>query len=155
MVTKQITAASEPDLDDWGWDDYWTCAQWIEWHKKMVPVWGIDEANARFIYWFNQQSIGAHAIDCRSFDFSFRQYASDNGFLNGLYTGIGGVLATPIGAVTDISTAGTSIVSGAANTAVGTSKSIGNIVKILPYLALIVAILVALYFSYQFLKNKT
>lgn len=90
-----------PDFDGWGWDSYWSAAEWIQWHRAMVIRIGLDAANVRFVTEWQKQGFGAAPLDARSFDTSFRDYARANGFLDALYSGLG-ALAKPIGAGTDI-----------------------------------------------------
>src|SRR3990167_8354248 len=104
-----ITADSEPDLDEWGYDDYWLINNWIEWHKMMKKKYGVEIANSRFIQWWNKQSSGANPIDARSFNSVFRNYAKENKFLDNLFSGASWV--KPIGAGTDIISSGSDAIS--------------------------------------------
>lgn len=92
MAEYVITADSKPDLDDWGWDDYWGPEHWIEWHKKMKAKYGPDEANQRFIIAYHEASFGAASFDWRTVNSTFKKYAKDNGFYDALYDGLGGLL---------------------------------------------------------------
>lgn len=52
-----ITADSVPDFDNWGWDDYWDCSDWMRWHQLMKAAYGLDHANRQFIdYWSDQDA---------------------------------------------------------------------------------------------------
>lgn len=93
-----ITAQSTPNYDDWGWDQYWNCEDWIAWHKELVKAYGLQQANLRFITAYHQASFGAASYDCRTFNRSFREYARQNGFLDALYQGIGAIMQ-PVGPV--------------------------------------------------------
>ncbi len=105
-----ITAYSTPDYDDWGPDTYWDCYDWMTWHQKMVPVFGLDEANRRFIEAFHNAGQFSNNFDCRSFNSDFRDYAKQNGFYEALYAGLAGLIVKPIGWGTDaVSTAGSAI----------------------------------------------
>jgi hypothetical protein len=91
-----------PDLDDWGWDTYWTASDWLTWHAAMKSRYGLTYANKTFLSWWNKQTLGANPLDARSFNPTFRQYAKDNGFFAGLYDNA--PLAEPLGAATDLVT---------------------------------------------------
>ncbi len=103
---EEITENSVPILDGWGWDSYWDCSDWIEWHKITKSRKGKAYADSRFLQYWNQQTMGAHAIDCRSFNTAFRDYMRKENLLDALYSGIG-VIAEPIGAGTDLIHSGT------------------------------------------------
>ena len=97
-----ITADSVPDLDDWGVDDFWSCTQWVEWHKAMVKKYGNENANIRFAHFWNQQGFGAHALGCRTVDAGFRHYIQGiAGLQEIVWQGAGGLkyLLQPIGTV--------------------------------------------------------
>ena len=89
-----------PDFDSWGWDSYWSAAEWIQWHRALVARHGLEQANVRFVTEWQKQGFGAAPLDARSFDTSFRDYARQNGFLDALYYGIG-ALAKPLGGAND------------------------------------------------------
>lgn len=103
-----ITADSQPILDGWGYDTYWGPNDWIDWHKKMVSKFGLDEANKRFITAYAEPGFAAASYDWRTFDSTFKEYAKKNGFYNALYTGLGGLIGkaaslgvTVVGTTTD------------------------------------------------------
>src|SRR3990167_2161921 len=106
---EAITENSIPNLDDWGWDDYWKIDDWIEWHKIMKEKNGLDAANTKFLTYWNKQSTGANPIDARSFDSNFRDYARKNKFFDNLFSGVGWI--KPIGAATDVISSGSDVVS--------------------------------------------
>lgn len=90
-----------PDLDGWGFDSYWSAAEWMQWHAAMRERYGLEQANTRFITEWQKQGFGAAPLDARSFDTAFRDYARANGFFDALYYGLG-ALAKPIGGANDI-----------------------------------------------------
>lgn len=73
---------SAPDYDDWGWDDYWTCGQWMEWYDALVAKFGTE--TARYIWQYawdkgNQfKFIGGSHLDCR-LNAAFADFAEQNG----------------------------------------------------------------------------
>lgn len=96
-----ITADSVPDLDDWGWDSFWGCDEWITWHKAMKRKYGLKNANIRFATEWNKQGFGAHALGCRTIDSDFRQYVRANGLLEIVWQSAEGLkyLFQPIGTI--------------------------------------------------------
>lgn len=48
-VGWNITADSLPDYDEWGWDEYWGCAEWMLWHQLNVQQYGKPTANQKFM----------------------------------------------------------------------------------------------------------
>lgn len=50
-----ITADSKPDYDEWGYDDYWSCDDWIEWHKKLKAKFGKQIADQTWLQAWNAQ----------------------------------------------------------------------------------------------------
>lgn len=144
-MTYNITADSVPDLDDWGIDDYWTCSDWTTWHTKMKDKFGKQVANQRFLAAWEQQTFGAHAIDCRSFNTAFRDYARANGFFDALYSGIG-VIAQPIGV-------GTDLVSATGETISSIGKGVSRTAKVTSYILPAVIIIVAAFGLAWFYKK--
>lgn len=133
---NQITANSVPDLDEWGPDSYWSCADWITWHRALKARDGQYPANVKFVQEFEKQEFLAAGYDCRTFNSDFRAYAAQEGFLTALYDGIG-VLVKPVGW-------GIDIVENAADAVSSTVEGVTDVAKmlkkLLPILILIVII---------------
>lgn len=138
-----ITADSVPDLDEWGWDDYWKINDWITWHKAMKKKYGKDYANTKFLQWWGKQTTGANPLDARSFNSDFRKYAKDNGFLNALYADA--PIIQPIGAGTDIISGASDVVSNVGETVVSASK----VVKILVPVLLVAGFFLLIMYAYK------
>lgn len=141
---EEITESSTPNLDDWGIDDYWTCSDWMEWHKAMKSQKGKEYANSEFLKWWYKQSTGAHAISCRSFNTAFRNYMKEEKLYDSLFDGAG-LIAKPIGAAQDVA-------SSAINTVSSGSKAIENAVntlKIMVPIAIIGATLIGGFYLYN------
>lgn len=130
-----ITADSVPDLDEWGWDDYWLINDWMLWHQKLKEKFGVNKANQTFVTWWLKQGTGANPLDARSFNTDFRNYAKSNGFFDALYGNLG--LLKVIGAGTDVVSAGTNIVSNAAKGAENVTKVLKIVIPAAIFLALI------------------
>jgi len=113
-----ITENSTPNLDDWGWDDFWTCVDWINWHKVMKAKKGKEYADSQMILWYGKQTNFAHALDCRSFNSAFRDYFRKEGILSSLEN----IITKPLGAATDLVSAGSNVVSNVGRGAENVSK---------------------------------
>lgn len=96
-----ITADSTPVLDGWGWDDYWNCNDWITWHKAMKAAYGPEYANSNFLQHYHQGGFGASNYDCRTFNSAFKTYAKENGFYDGLFSGIG-IIMQPVSGIISV-----------------------------------------------------
>lgn len=74
-----ITADTIPDYDEWGWDDYWGCGEWMLWHKANVQEYGRETANTKFIQaWGAQDSFMSPYNWCK-YDKDFANYFSQQG----------------------------------------------------------------------------
>lgn len=74
-----ITSDSTPDLDEWGWDDYWGCGEWMLWHKANVQAYGKETANTNFIQaWGSQDSFMSPYNWCK-YDKDFANYFAQQG----------------------------------------------------------------------------
>jgi len=103
MPNYNITSASIPDCDEWGWDDWWDCYDWITYYDALKADYGKAFADQQFITeWFNCASFGAGHLDCRTFNPVFRDKMKAEGLLEAVQGGAA-VLVGPIGAVTDAS----------------------------------------------------
>lgn len=50
-----ITADSKPDYDEFGVDDYWSCDDWINWHKALKKKFGKQVADKTWTEAWNKQ----------------------------------------------------------------------------------------------------
>lgn len=110
-----MNADSEPDLDDWGIDDYWTCSDWIDWYYMNKNRYGKATAVDKFFHYWEQQTIGAHALDCRTFNQDFRDFQQREGIQDRIMDGLG-IFYVPIqayGAAGDVVTTATTQISNA------------------------------------------
>lgn len=51
-----ITADSEPVYDSLGWGDYWSCDDWLEWHKALKKKFGSAIADPKWVQAWNAQT---------------------------------------------------------------------------------------------------
>jgi len=89
-----ITADSIPDLDEWfwkaGWNDTrWSCSDWVAWHKANKRKYGDQVAGQKFADWWNKQTMGASALDCRTLNSEFRAYIDREGLHDIVWEGAG------------------------------------------------------------------
>lgn len=76
---KMITAESIPNHDGWGPDAYWSCTDWITWHKALVLSKGSEEADRLWVNEYDKSSWGAHEISCSTNSNEFKDYVLANG----------------------------------------------------------------------------
>jgi hypothetical protein len=74
-----ITWDSKPDYDGWGWDDYWSCADWITWHKELVKKFGKDKANQLWLTAWQQQDPFESNYSWCKYDTAFSNYLKSQG----------------------------------------------------------------------------
>lgn len=151
MANFVITSQSTPDYDDWGWDDYWSCADWITWHKAMVKDFGKDYANTKLIKAYHQNAVLAHHVSCRSVNAAFKDYAKKNGFYDQLFTGLEGVVVKGGAALVNVADSALNVTDSLADNAEDVAKSSLTITKyLLPIILVLVIIGALLYLNKQF-----
>lgn len=79
QLEQIITAESKPDYDDWGIDSYWSCSQWIEYHKALKNKYGKDQANQFWLTAWEKQDTFEHDLSWCKYDSSFADYFADQG----------------------------------------------------------------------------
>ena len=57
-----IDAYSQPDYDDWGWDDYWDINDWKNWYVALEKQFGASEAGKKWLEAWNKQTFNANPI---------------------------------------------------------------------------------------------
>ena len=141
----QITADSQPIYDGWGWDDHWSCEDWIRWHQCLRTKYGLQQANYIFIDAFHKAETFADSYNCRSFNSGFREYARQNGFFDALFSGIG-IIAQPLGWITDT----TSNIGEVISTSTGAAADIAKLLRaLMPALIVIALIMLVVYSKKQ------
>ena len=76
---QSITADSIPNHDGWGPDTYWSCLDWIDWHKALVAKYGKEKADKIWVTHYDQSSWGAHEINCSTYNDEFKTYVKKQG----------------------------------------------------------------------------
>jgi hypothetical protein len=154
-----ITADSIPDLDSWGWDDYWSAQDWIKWHKELKKKYGLSDANYRFIDAYGSGSfmegLGAARFSYRTTDREFIRYAKENGFYNALFGGLAGlsakVVSTAYSAGHSIVETGGNIVESGTGALQNAGQTVSNTVSVLKWIVPLLLIGLA----YTIFKNPT
>lgn len=67
-----------PDYDEWGNDTWWSCEDWIQWHKLLKAHFGQQTANDIWNYAFSQSGNLSGNLNCRTFNSAFRKYVLEN-----------------------------------------------------------------------------
>lgn len=121
-----ITADSTPVLDGWGWDDYWGCAQWVEWHKLNVVKYSKAIANSKFIAEWSKQDSFSNPYNWCKYNSSFANYFKSQGIdvgwlLSNLVVGANDVGTNVITATGNVSTGVVSASSGI--------ETVGSVIK--------------------------
>lgn len=80
---SSITADSEPDFDNWGPDDWWSCDIWMLYHQLNVQKYGQEIANQRFREQWAKQDEWTHPMIYCKFDSSFINYFKAQGIEGG------------------------------------------------------------------------
>jgi hypothetical protein len=75
-VTTWNTA---PNYDEWGSDSYWSCADWVQWHKLLKEKFGKEKAIGIWNYAYSQGTQFASHWSCRTSDSAFRRYVAQEG----------------------------------------------------------------------------
>lgn len=123
----------------WNWfDSVWGCNDWVTWHKANVAKYGLPKANTKFMQHWENLATASSAIDCRSFNTSFRDYMKRAGLLSSLYSGVG-FIAKPIGVISDVGS--------------NVGDTLSNTSKLLKVLVPIALILVVIYFILKYSKE--
>ena len=143
MADKPITENSIPDLDDWGWDSFWNCQDWIDWHKIMKQKKGKATADNNVMVWWNKQTTGASTLDCRSFNSAFRDYFGKEKLLDPMYGSVAWI--KPIGAAVDVIGSASDVVSNAGDTAANITKTLKVVIPIV----IVLGIGTAMYVGYN------
>jgi hypothetical protein len=73
-----ITWNTAPDYDEWGYDTFWSCDDWINWHKRLAEHFGEATATEIWNYAFKQTTNLSSNLDCNSFNTTFRAYVKQH-----------------------------------------------------------------------------
>lgn len=76
---QPITANSLPDLDEWGWDDYWGCEEWKAWHMELRKMLNAQDAALIWTAAWNKQDGTAGPYNWCKYNAGFRNYMRSQG----------------------------------------------------------------------------
>ena len=62
-MAYDINAYSQPDYDDWGWDDYWLISDWKKYYEEMEKQFGAAEAGKKWLEAWSKQSTNTNPIN--------------------------------------------------------------------------------------------
>lgn len=113
-----ITADSVPDYDNWGPDDYWTCDDWVLWHKLLKQKYGKKSADSTWTTAWNKQDSFEHNYNWCKYEGVFNKYVQDEN-LNATWW------------LPNILNSATTVVENAGDTAVNASKIIKWVIPVL------------------------
>jgi hypothetical protein len=74
----QITYLSDPDLDEWGFDTFWSCENWIQWYEALKDHYTKAEARIKWVNGWNEGDSLGHETICL-FDPYFANYFKNQG----------------------------------------------------------------------------
>ncbi len=108
METSMITAESTPNYDEWGWDDYWGCAEWTIWHMRLKEKYGLSKAKEIWLTAWEKQGPWDHALNWCRYNTDFVEYFLKNGidirsFLSAIFTNVADTAINVTGSVANIS----------------------------------------------------
>lgn len=142
----EITAESTPDYDEWGPDSYWSCQDWITWHRALKKKYGAIDAKTRFGAAWDKRSAFGHELTCSLSDTDFINYFKAEGFK---WDASGSFVLSVGNAVKSAGKA----VENSAKSAENLTKSASNITQYVLYVVIVIAIAAGAYFIYRFAKK--
>ena len=95
-----------PDYDEWGSDTYWSCDEWIQWHKLLVQHFGQQPANDLWNYAYAQSGNLSANLNCRTFNSAFRDYVAQNNLQPYENAGVLSPVLQTYGTASDVLTGG-------------------------------------------------
>ena len=91
-----------PNYDEWGSDTYWSCEDWIQYHKLLKQHFGEERAKYIWEFAYGQGTDGASHWDCRTSNNAFRKYASSEKLNMYSSAGLFSIILKPVGVGFDI-----------------------------------------------------
>lgn len=143
-----------PNYDEWGSDTYWSCEDWVEWHRLLKQHFGEERAKYIWEFAFSQGSAGASHANCRTTNSAVRNYARIEGLNLYASAGLYEIILKPIGAGVDVISDTSDAISGLSQSVAdffGTGKV--TPFKVLLWGATFVALGFVSYKVYKYAKN--
>lgn len=69
---------SIPEYDGWGFDKYWSCADWMIWFDKLSGHYATEEARLIWKSAWNEQDIWESNYNWCKYEPSFNKFLDDN-----------------------------------------------------------------------------
>lgn len=143
-----ITSDSSPLYDSFGSANFWSCEDWMKWRQELGKKYTPTEADylwskawldgVSVISGGNGEAPGSNYVldssplDCRTFNTVFKDFLEANPNLrSAVYSGVGGLIAKPIGLGVDVVKGVVEIASNVVSGATGASKYLKWIIPIL------------------------
>lgn len=135
-----------PDYDEWGYDTWWSCEDWVMWHQELKKHFGESKARKIWEYAFSKSSNLSGNLSCPDFNSRFRQYQE----ANNLKTGV--LLEGVLGDVIDIPS---NVIDFASDAVSNTADFFsGNTTKRILTVTLVIGSVVALAYAYKAFKKQ-
>ena len=113
-----ITWNTVPDYEEWGIDTFWSCKDWITYHKKLSEHFGEATATEIWNYAFSKSTNLSSNLDCNSFNSDFRKYVKQYGLKPN-----NDLISETIGTTTDVLSGALGTTSSVASGVFGTVSS--------------------------------
>jgi hypothetical protein len=91
-----------PNYDEWGSDSYWSCEEWVQYHKLLKEHFGEERAKYIWEFAYSQGTAGAFHAGCRTTNNAFRKYASAEKLDMYSSAGLASIILKPLGTGFDI-----------------------------------------------------
>lgn len=167
MVVFSINASSQPVYDTFGFADFWQCEDWMLWYSELRKVYSQQDSD--YIWskaWVDGVSsvsggngtapgsnyiVDSVPLDCRTFNENFKSFLNANTNLKSVvFTGIGGLIAKPIGL-------GVDVINGVITFGSNTVKGITSVSTILKYaipVTILILFIVLIIFGIRYSNKK-
>lgn len=133
-----------PNYDNWGFDDSWTCEDWIKWHMLLVDHFGKEKAKFIWDYAFAKSGQFSENLNCRTFNSAFRKHIRNYGLDPFANAGVFSVVLEGYGSAADTASG---ILDGI------TSFASGNTIKTILNVALIGSVVLGGFYIYNKVKK--
>ena len=141
-----ITYDSIPDHDDWLWDNFWDCNEWVLYNKALREKHGIEEGDRIWVKAYDESSYGAAEINCATKNTAFKEYMLATGLskkssiLSKVYRAENSVNAV-LQPFSDLYQGAADALTGTGNLLGGAGKSISVFGKLIPVMTILIALM--------------
>lgn len=124
-----ITADSVPDFDNWGWDDWWDCSDWMRWTQLNVTAYGREVALQKFIQQWGSQDKAMAPYNWCKYHSDFANYYKDLG------VDVGWLFSKLIVALDNVGDDAIDVVEDTSDSATNLSSAVASITTIVKWVA--------------------